>query len=529
MGMAAPGDRSFLDLEGATPLKPLVGFALLTACAVAANPVGSDWRYVALACLIFAAGAGIAWVGAQRHGGWVALAPAVAAIAAIAALRESQGGASSGYSPLAMLAVVWVAVMLDRRALVLITACTGLMLALPLVLIGDPAYPSTGWRGAVLFTVVALVVGEVAHRSVTHMRRHAADAQRRSEELEDMQRAFGAMATVAREIALGTEARELVCNAALASLDATLATVVEPRENGFAITGSAGVPLDRAEIRRVEPLASLQAFHSRRRVFVPDAGQDARVSPAIVQATGLVSIAFEPILRDGEAVGVLAVGWNSQRQVLNAKTDAILRFLAAEAGAAIERADLLAQLDGLARSDPLTGLPNRRSWNDAIASALRDQTVLCVAMVDLDHFKRFNDEYGHAAGDRLLKACAAAWRGHFGPGTRSLASAGRSSPCCCRVAPSQTPATYSSASAWPLPSGATASVGVAEIQPDEDANAVLARADAALYEAKNAGRDRLLAAPESAPPRRARLLASDSPDPSPQADIQSDIRPALPQ
>jgi len=63
-----------------------------------------------------------------------------------------------------------------------------------------------------------------------------------------MQRAFGAMASVAREIALGTEARELVCSAALASLDATIATVVEPREGTFAITGSAGVPLERAEI-----------------------------------------------------------------------------------------------------------------------------------------------------------------------------------------------------------------------------------------------------------------------------------------
>ncbi len=312
-----------------------------------------------------------------------------------------------------MLAVVWVALMLDRRALLLITACTGLMFALPLTFIGDPAYPSNGWRGAVLFTLVALVVGEVAQRSVTHMRTHAANAQTRSEELEEMQRAFGTMAAVAREIALGTEARELVCTAALASLDATIATVVEPRDAGFAITGSAGVPLDRAEIRRVEPLASLQAFKTRERVFVADAHLDARVSPAIVQATGLISIAYEPILRDGEAVGVLAVGWNFERASLDVKTDTVLRFLAAEAGAAIERADLLAQLDGLARSDPLTGLANRRTWNDVIANALRDETTLCVAMIDIDHFKQFNDEHGHAAGDRLLKACAGAWRSHL--------------------------------------------------------------------------------------------------------------------
>ena len=228
-----------------------------------------------------------------------------------------------------------------------------------------------------------------------------------------MHRAFGAMAGVAREIALGSEARELVCTAALTSLNATMATVIEPRETGFTITGSAGIPLDRSQIRRVEPVASLQAFHTRRRIFIPNAAQDSRVDQTIVRSTGLESIVYEPILRDGESVGVLAVGWDSHRVVVDAKTDAIMRFLAAEAGASIERADLLAQLDGLARSDPLTGLANRRTWNDAITSAMRDQTALCVAMIDLDHFKQYNDEYGHAAGDRLLKASAAAWRSHL--------------------------------------------------------------------------------------------------------------------
>ncbi|MDX6598759.1 MAG: hypothetical protein QOE87_2646 [Gaiellales bacterium] len=489
----APRDRSFLDLEGATPLQPLVGFALLTLCAFAVHPQASDWRYVALACLMFAGGAGLAWIGASRNG-WVALAPAIAALVAIAALRESQGGASSGYSPLAMLAVVWVALMLDRRALLLITVCTGVMFALPLALIGDPGYPSSGWRGAILFTIVAFVVGEVAHRSVTRMRSQAADAHRRSEELEDMQRAFAAIASVAREVALGSEARELVCTAALTSLDATIATVVEPREATFVITGSAGVPLDRAEMRRVQPVASLQAFHTQRRVFVPDARQDTRVSPAIVGATGVVSLVYEPILRDGESVGVLAVGWNSQRLVLDAKTDAFMRFLAAEAGAAIGRADLLAQLDGLARSDPLTGLANRRTWTDAITSALLDQTALCVAMIDLDHFKQFNDEHGHAAGDRLLKACAAAWRSHL-RAEDTLARIGGEEFAVLLPRCSITDATdVLERLRRSTPSGATASVGVAESQPHEDADHVLARADSALYEAKSTGRNQLLTA-----------------------------------
>src|SRR5674476_807530 len=71
----------------------------------------------------------------------------------------------------------------------------------------------------------------------------------------------------------------------------------------------------------------------------------------------------------------------------------------------------------LARVDELTGLPNRRAWNsdidDALERARRDRLPLSVAMIDLDHFKLFNDEFGHPTGDRLLKSAAAAWQGEL--------------------------------------------------------------------------------------------------------------------
>ncbi|AEV84476.1 hypothetical protein ACWT_3453 [Actinoplanes sp. SE50] len=82
---------------------------------------------------------------------------------------------------------------------------------------------------------------------------------------------------------------------------------------------------------------------------------------------------------------------------------------------------LLRQLDAqtekareLAVTDELTGLPNRRAWNTELPRGIertrRAGTPLTVAVVDVDHFKRFNDAYGHPAGDRLLKEAAAAWQ-----------------------------------------------------------------------------------------------------------------------
>ena len=66
-----------------------------------------------------------------------------------------------------------------------------------------------------------------------------------------------------------------------------------------------------------------------------------------------------------------------------------------------------------ARTDPLTGLPNRRAWDEQLASlAPADETATdqCVALVDLDHFKIVNDGHGHAAGDAVLRSVAHALR-----------------------------------------------------------------------------------------------------------------------
>ena len=90
-----------------------------------------------------------------------------------------------------------------------------------------------------------------------------------------------------------------------------------------------------------------------------------------------------------------------------------MRMLAAETAMALERSDLLARLEESARTDDLTGLLNRRAWEEELpremARARRQQHPLCVAMLDLDFFKNYNDERGHQAGDRLLKQSAAAW------------------------------------------------------------------------------------------------------------------------
>jgi diguanylate cyclase (GGDEF)-like protein len=152
------------------------------------------------------------------------------------------------------------------------------------------------------------------------------------------------------------------------------------------------------------------------------------------------------------------------------------------------------QLRALAREDALTGLPNRRAWSDelpaAIERARRDRVTLSVAMIDLDRFKNFNDEFGHQAGDRLLKSAASAWTAQlravdqlarYGGEEFIVLLPGVDAGLGCELVSRLREAT---------PLGQTFSAGLAVWDGVETSDELIARADVALYAAKEGGRAR---------------------------------------
>jgi diguanylate cyclase (GGDEF)-like protein len=154
---------------------------------------------------------------------------------------------------------------------------------------------------------------------------------------------------------------------------------------------------------------------------------------------------------------------------------------------------LAGRLRALASTDPLTGLPNRRGWERSLERELarvrRRHTPLCVAVLDLDHFKEFNDEQGHLAGDRLLKEVAATWLGLLRD-TDVLARYGGDEfgiilPDCYPNKANEIVSRLCDSAR-----GATCSAGMAAASADLDMSDLIDRADQALYRAKNAGGNR---------------------------------------
>jgi diguanylate cyclase (GGDEF)-like protein len=159
--------------------------------------------------------------------------------------------------------------------------------------------------------------------------------------------------------------------------------------------------------------------------------------------------------------------------------------------------DQAAQLAALAHNDALTGIPNRRAWDlDLVREMIRARRTgapLHVALLDVDHFKRFNDTNGHQAGDLLLKSAAAAWRAQLREGDM-LARYGGEEFAALLVGCSQAEAVAildRVRAATPL--GETVSIGVVQWDGEQTPEQLIGAADDALYRAKERGRDRVVA------------------------------------
>lgn len=215
--------------------------------------------------------------------------------------------------------------------------------------------------------------------------------------------------------------------------------------------------------------------------------------------------------RDTEALNALRTLNTQGQQLRQTQAVAMALFVLLLAVAMIvawRKVRQARHLQDLASTDELTGLANRRALmafsTDAVARAHQQGTALTVLMIDIDHFKRINDAHGHAIGDDVLRRVGrvlpAGLRerdrvGRLGGEEFLAVLPGASVDRAEQVALRMRGAIADTA--LETPQGAlrfSVSIGVAGLQPGETIDRLVARADAALYRAKNEGRDRVVLA-----------------------------------
>jgi diguanylate cyclase (GGDEF)-like protein len=351
-----------------------------------------------------------------------------------------------------------------------------------------------------LAALIALAVAVVALATATlvlarRLRDRQAAIREREQDLATISR-------VARALATADDARVAVCHAARWVTGATSVVLWEPQEDGALIaTASAGTALPHLRLAPGrEPSLEIAAAVGVRSLYSDDLARDPRANPRLASLEDRPTAAhFEPILHDETVIGVLAVGWSQAERAAPRLARRLMPLIATEAAESIERADLVTHLAGLALTDTLTGLGNRRAWDGWIDYALRDAATggdprVAIALLDIDHFKAFNDERGHQDGDRLLKEAGAGWRAELRPGDRLARYGGEEFAVLLPGCDEFCAAIVIERLRAAMPAGQTCSAGIAGWDGSEDAADLVARADEALYAAKQSGRDRVVGA-----------------------------------
>jgi len=248
------------------------------------------------------------------------------------------------------------------------------------------------------------------------------------------------------------------------------------------------------ELRLAEHPALIEAM--RLDEFI---GSEHEVSKALMRDLQIPQVGIAPLYAGTRCIGLVLLSRKPGSAPLDPFTRGLVRTLVAQSGLAIERVRDREALRDASLHDELTGLGNRRKANARLAEL---ETGDALMLLDLDHFKQVNDTYGHAEGDEALRKLAS-----------FLSKAPRERDLAFRIGGEEFLLVFECSgqgtraaaerliASWRLEDPITTfSAGVCVHSDGVSPEETLERADAALYEAKNAGRDRVVCAGATAEP-----------------------------
>ena len=358
------------------------------------------------------------------------------------------------------------------------------------------------------FWIVAIITAAFSSLNERELRRRRADSE-----------ALAAMATEMEELQRPADIAEKLLDSLGESFGFGRGVVLSSRdgvtvlaERGANALGTAPKALDRIV---------QEAYRRRQPMLVksldPDA--DPALAALLPQSRRVLVL---PLFAEGQLLGAVAIeheagrGWQIERRLV-----AVAAQFVAYAALALRNAWLLEQIQLMADTDGLTGVANRRMFDATLAREIqrgrRESDSVSLVLLDVDHFKAYNDRHGHLRGDQALQEVA-----------RLLEQANRGFDLVARYGGEEfaiilpgCPVEDSSAVAERLrqvvaamtkPSPITVSVGVSTFPADaEDVDALLKTADEALYASKRAGRNRVARPPAAQTTTVLRPITSSAP------------------
>jgi diguanylate cyclase (GGDEF)-like protein len=459
---------------------------LLTAVFVGQDP--TRWWFIlgALACFVVAivylaffivTTKGRSGVIAQAHVGFIMVCLALSALGFIAIGASDKSGA---FTPAILVGVTFICIIGDRRMRIAIDIYTILLVAL--------ITWAQGFRGPELASVLIIysstivIITWIISRLVGSLNRTvnfraAIDALNKTFDDAETHEAETSTAIISRVFNQGLPLVNDILPAA--------AVVVYSR------SGKLGSFI---------PLVSWQADQQTMAELgaLPELAEALRAdAPVLTEHHCAIPVGF---CVDGELIMAVERSASTNARLAHRASEAA-GLLAAAFLRVTSRANYVSGLHVESRTDPLTGLANRRSLFERIememAHALRAESPLSVAMIDLDHFKEYNDRFGHVAGDTLLRAIAAVMVSNV-RGQDLVARYGGEEFCLIlpdtdlvgghHILDTLRAGGREATSEFPV----TLSAGLTSWDGIEDPISFIDRADQALYRAKEGGRDRVV-------------------------------------
>jgi len=465
-------------------------YVIVSTLAFSASLLGNDetnWVHYSIGWIIALSSLAAAMIRPQF---WM-VAP-FGALAGALLIRSGTEGLDSGLGPLLMIPAIAVAVYGSRYALfAMIGSITTIVILIEIFASKEPAL-SPAWRQDTILVLLATVLAIAIQDLVTRMRVERSLAAERGRQIEQLN-------SITKAIATSTNGGQTLCAITTEVTEAVgvaLFRLVDD-DNLELIASQNGKREMLRQVAAGPALTPLSVVSSGERRVVTADQSEMNLQRMAWTDIKVGTVVWEPIHLNGAVIGTLALAygpdWKSDDEGVLP-----IDLLAAEGTIAIQQNRVTEQLELLATTDPLTDIDNRRGWEKimdrSIARARRHEQPLCLALLDLDHFKEYNDNHGHQAGDQFLKACALAWQGLMRVDDHIARYGGEEFVVTLPNTDINEAIEVVERLRVAVPENETCSGGIAMWNGSEPVQELVRRADEALYLAKENGRNLSIAA-----------------------------------